>query len=382
MGRGSGVRAATPTSIAIDFRYRGVRCRERIKLPPTPRNLRYAESLLGQIRMEIAKGDFDYAHHFPTSPRLRLFAGPAPARSATVGELLQDWLKRKAPELEHSTYVEYERTIRLQLTPRFGPVRADELTRQDVRDWAAAKPGSAKWLNNVLSPLRQALDDAVDDGLLAANPTAGLRVRRKRLATEADDIDPFSPDEVRAIISASADPFRNLVQFGFFTGMRTSELIALRWADVDLEAGTARVRAAFVRGQRKTTKTAAGLRTIDLLPPAIEALKAQRQHTQLAGDVVFANPRTGKAWASGKAARERDWTAALRRAKVPYRYPYQMRHTFASMLLSAGENVMWVARQLGHRDWTITAKRYARWVPEVDRTAGDKAMAAWEREEG
>lgn len=48
---------------------------------------------------------------------------------------------------------------------------------------------------------------------------------------------------------------------------------------------------------------------------------------------------------------------ALRKAGVRYRYPYQMRHTFASQALSAGENAMWVARQMGHRDWTITAKK-------------------------
>lgn len=57
--------------------------------------------------------------------------------------------------------------------------------------------------------------------------------------------------------------------------------------------------------------------------------------------------------------------------------PYQMRHTFASQALSAGENVMWVARQMGHRDWTITAKKYGRWIPSMVPDAGAKATAAW-----
>lgn len=63
--RASGVRAASKTSIEIDFQYRGVRCRERIRLPPTARNLRYCESLKGRIEHEIATQTFDYAKHFP-----------------------------------------------------------------------------------------------------------------------------------------------------------------------------------------------------------------------------------------------------------------------------------------------------------------------------
>lgn len=61
-----------------------------------------------------------------------------------------------------------------------------------------------------------------------------------------------------------------------------------------------------------------------------------------------------------------------------YRYPYQMRHTFASQTLSAGENVMRVARQMGHRDWTITPKKYGLWIPSMLPDAGPKAAAVWE----
>lgn len=54
-----------------------------------------------------------------------------------------------------------------------------------------------------------------------------------------------------------------------------------------------------------------------------------------------------------------------------------MRHTFAFQALSAGEDVMWVARQMGHRDWTITAKKYGRWIPSMVPDAGSKAADVW-----
>lgn len=94
---------------------------------------------------------------------------------------------------------------------------------------------------------------------------------------------------------------------------------------------------------------------------------------------MFPNPRTGRPWASDKAFRENDWTRALARAEVRYRYPYQTRHTFASLMLSSGENVMWVAAQLGHKRWTMTADKYARWIPSAAPDAGQKAVAVWER---
>lgn len=390
------VRPASNSTIEIDFYYAGVRYRPRLKLPPTRANLRYAENLLGRIRVEIAQKTFDYTRHFPESRRARSQQKALRTKKralANVAAELDTWLKGKEPELAHSTWDEYERVIRLQLKPAFGDVAVVDMTATHVRDWAADRPNvTSKWINNMLLPLRQMLDTLVDDKRLAANPLDGLRIRRVRrvgrCASRADvdddqleddrEIDPFTPDEVRAIIAhASAPPFRNLCQFSFFSGLRPSELIALRWSDVDLAKGTVRVRRAFVRGRLKTTKTVSGRRTVTLLPMALDALKAQRGHTLLAGGVVFANHRTARPYASGKAIRVRDWMATLRTARVPYRAPKQMRHTYASMMLSAGENVMWVAGQMGHKDWTVTAKRYARFLPSLDPHAGQKAMAAW-----
>ena len=69
-------------------------------------------------------------------------------------------------------------------------------------------------------------------------------------------IDPFSPDEINAILGAADGPIRNLLQFAFWTGLRTSELIALRWEDVDGDA--IHVQRAKVRGKLKSPKTEAG----------------------------------------------------------------------------------------------------------------------------
>ncbi|RMH36814.1 MAG: hypothetical protein D6694_13555, partial [Gammaproteobacteria bacterium] len=59
---------------------------------------------------------------------------------------------------------------------------------------------------------------------------------------------------------------------------------------------------------------------------------------------------------------------------VRYRPPYQTRHTYASMMLSAGANPLWVARQMGHKDWGMIRKRYGRWIPQ-EQSEAEKVAA-------
>jgi integrase len=321
---------------------------------------------------EIAKGVFDYAAHFPDSARARLLTKD-PGSLDTVADRLDAWLTAVRPMVARSTWLGYDKAVRNVLVPAFGRLRLRELSRAAIRVWIGEQTSTAKRINNVLTPLRQMLAEALSEGTIPADPTHGLTVRRK--GPKEDDIDPFTPDESAAILAATDGQLQNLIRFALWTGMRTSELIALRWQDIDWRAGLVLVRQALVAGEIKGTKTEAGRREIKLLPPALDALKAQKAHTLLSGDRVFHDPRTGEAWLGDKQIREWHWRPALKRAGVRYRYPYQTRHTYASTLLSAGENPVWVASQMGHKDWVMIVRTYGRWIPSVDPTAGEKAAA-------
>jgi integrase len=191
-----------------------------------------------------------------------------------------------------------------------------------------------------------------------------------------DGVDPFSSEEQAAILDALSGQKRNLIQFALWTGLRTSELCALEWGDIDWRRGTLRVQRAKtqVSDEAETTKTRSGVRDVKLLGPALDALQAQKPHTFMKGGVVFENPRTGEAWTGDQPIRHGVWVPAMRKAGVRYRRPYQTRHTYASMMLSAGESPMWVAQQMGHSDWTMIARIYGRWIPEAAPDAGQKAV--------
>lgn len=217
------------------------------------------------------------------------------------------------------------------------------------------------------------LSDAYMDGLIDSNPAD----RVKNVPHRYDEPNPFKPDEMRLILENCDPQSRNLFQFAFWSGLRTSELIALEWGDIDFAKGVIRISRASVKRIIKQPKTHAGKREVLILPFAREALERQKAFTFSLGGRIFHNPRTNTPWEIDNQIRGTGWLPAITAAGVPYRNPYQTRHTYASMLLSAGENPMWVAQQMGHEDWGMIRKRYGRWIPEVDKTAGSKVIEQW-----
>jgi integrase len=113
---------------------------------------------------------------------------------------LDRWLKAIRPSLKASTFIVYRRIVNHQIIDNFGDHALTHLNWKDVRNWAARKDASAKINGNILSVLRTALDDAVEDELIDANPLAGKKMRRKGdTKPRKDEIDPFSAEERTAI---------------------------------------------------------------------------------------------------------------------------------------------------------------------------------------
>lgn len=369
-----GVKPASATTIEITFTYQGVRCRERLKLKPSPANLAAASRHRQAVIHAIESGTFDYAFTFPNSKNAAKFA-TTPGRLVTVGQQLDEWLKGARHSLKTSTYRGYEKIVIHQLTPAFGHYSLPDLKRRHVKQWAMEHGGTNKTINNILSPLRQALAEAFEDELIDSNPLYGWTFRSREAPKRVDDVDPFTQAEQEAILAGISGQGRNLLQFAFWTGLRPSEYVALDWGDVDFHRGVIRVWKALTQASNEpeTTKTAAGEREVKLLPKALEAIQSQKAHTFLRGQEIFQNPRTGERWKGDQPIRKTLWINALKKAGVRYRRPYQTRHTFASMLLTAGESPIWVAQQMGHSDWTMIARVYGRFIPDAQPDAGMKA---------
>lgn len=400
MGRGSGVRAASATSIELTFEYRGVRCREKLKLPPTAANIKFGINLKARIDHDIAVGAFDYAKYFPRSRRAKIFAA-VPATVVTVGELLTEWLASVSKKLEPETFELYSRYVRTTWRPRFGAHLLVDLTAARLEEWIGEQTTSRKRILNLLTPLRQALRFAVHPKkYVTVDPIARLQITRPP-GIKPETIDPFAVAEIDAVTAVLEAARANMIQFWVWTGLRMGELIALSWNDIDFDRGVARVRMSARGSRRKSPKTQAGLRDVKLLPPALEALGRQKALSRLlhreiflnpgaviryrdaggkwhtpVGDVVERKPETvNQPWRNDKEIRKW-WRRACAAAGVRYRPPKQLRHTYASWMLKFREEPLWISKQMGHADVSETLETYAKYIPSMSPDAGMGAYAA------
>jgi integrase len=215
---------------------------------------------------------------------------------------------------------------------------------------------------------------------------AKIAVRRPA-RIKAASIDPFSPAEVTAVLAKLEPEVANMCQFWVWTGLRPGELVALKWSDIDFDRGVASIVRAARGTRRKAPKTAAGVREVKLLPPALEALNRQKPYTRLLHGEIFQDPGTRPrgndkahsrpiaAWSNDKQIRVR-WKAACEAAGVRYRFPRQLRHTYASWMLASREDPLWISKQMGHADVSVTLKVYAKYIPAMNPDAGMRAYHA------
>lgn len=351
--------------IRISFQYQGARCRETLDLAWSVPNARAASKLRDEIRQRIKIGAFRYHEYFPDSPNATRF-GHLRKGAPTFGELAKQWLDGH-DHIAPSTKLGYRKILNAYWMPSLWDRPIDQITSGELKTITASHEWkSNKTRNNAVGPLRQVFAQALDDGFIDANPAEKVKMAK----VQTPDPDPLTLEEVEVILAymrkTFPEPILNYFEFAFFTGLRTSEIIALPWDMIDFRSETLLVRWSRAgNATRKLTKTGEK-RDIEMNSRAMAAIKRQKAHTFLAGKEVFINPNTGESFISDKRPREW-WDRALRACGLRHRVAYQTRHTFATLNLMAGANPMWVARQMGHSTMKMTLDKYGRWIPDADK---------------
>ena len=378
-----GVSQQSETTLRISFQYpKGKQQFESLDYDPNKEeSWQLAFDLVTQIKTEIRTGTFDYMRWFPKSETAKHFA-------PTGGAFLKDYLpyfndvrkegiqKLGRKPLAESSYHYNDRTIQRILIPAFGHICVDELTADHVYEWAEdyGKKVTTNTLSNIISPLRVALDLAVIEKKINVNPLNKITLYGLQKGQKIDKHDPFNRDEIHALLLTATGQFANYLRFAIFTGLRPSEQVALTWQDYNPRLRTLTVDKSLTDYDDvpTDTKTAASNRTIHLSPTAIYALDQQKKYTYLTGAEIFNNPFTNKPWNGSRPIRQK-FKLICRDAKVRYRKPYQTRHTYASMQLTAGENIAFISEQMGHTDVAFTLQIYASYIQKHRPDAGWKA---------
>jgi len=305
--------------------------------------------------------------------------------SLTIAEYLQHWLEGSVKgSVWHTTYRDYAGHVKNHIAPELGRLKLAKLTATHVQALYRRKLDSGlapRTVQYIHATLHKALDQAVKWRLIPYNVSdAVAKPRQKR--SERDAL------TLRQVLdffeAAKGDRFEALYVLAVFTGMRPGEMLALRWSDLVLDnpEPVARVRRSLSKddGGRlvvKSTKTEKG-RAVALLPQVVEALQIHRKrqteqrlkYSGLWRDENLVFPSTTGGPMSWDNLVRRNLKPLMRVAGLPEATrPYDLRHTFATLMLEQGENPKVVQEILGHSRITHTMDTYSHVSPNIQKEA-------------
>jgi integrase len=290
---------------------------------------------------------------------------------------LEGWVRtRSGDEYKPSALRGYERAMRLRVLPEVGGVRFTSLTRVDLQDLAdrwLAKGLDPSTIRNTLMPLRAMYRRALSRGEVSINATNGIelpavRGTRERIAT---------PEQAAALIVAAPENDRALWATAFYAGLRRGELMALRWEDIDLDAGLIRVERSWDMGEGVIEpKSRAGRRSVPIAIVLREHLAAHALRSGRRAGLVFGRTaeqpfepttlsgRASTAWKRMNATREKAELEPIAPISL-----HECRHTFASLMIASGVNTKALSTYMGHSSITITLDRYGHLMPGTESEA-------------
>ena len=288
----------------------------------------------------------------------------APKDTKVFGEVAQQWVKIMRKKVKTSTMTDYRRTLNYHILPRFGNAPIADITYLDVEEFTSDLTCSPKRINNILVPMRSVMRFALKAGLIDNNPMAMV----ENLKVDKPDIHPLSIDEVHQLLDAVLPFYKDFFIVAFFTGMRFGEMSALKWKHVDFNHRVLMIRETRVRGEEGRTKTPGSVRDIKMLEPVVEALRRQRVITMGRSDYVFLNQSGAPLLPDS--VNYHIWKPALEKAGLTARSLYQTRHTFATLMLDAGELPGWVQKMMGHASLKMILERYYSYIKNYQRDDG------------
>ncbi|MGF1473075.1 MAG: tyrosine-type recombinase/integrase [Rubrobacteraceae bacterium] len=309
------------------------------------------------------------------------------AGKLTVGEYLGAWLTDTVKgTVRESTFGSYSRTVNNYLIPGVGKVKLKNLKPMHLRKLyreTLESGRSTRTVQYMHTLIKKALKDAIRAELIPHNPAEAVDPPK----LEREEMRPLSAEEVRKLLSAARkadDRLAAVWAVAVHTGMRPGEMLALTWADVDLDAKTVQVKRALSGGVVTEPKTKRSRRRIGLSTGAVDALRAHRkrqleERMKRAGlwedrNLVF--PSTVGTHMSQRNL-TRAFKVAAERAGLPETVRlYDLRHTCATLLLSRNVHPKYVQELLGHASIALTLDTYSHVIPGMDGGTGDAMDAA------
>jgi len=320
-----------------------------------------------------------------------------PRSTATVADLAREWLAHKAHDVSERTLKGYQYAFDLYILPTLGQRRLSDLTLREIdalyssmrsgelpkpeKDAGGWKGGplSARTVQLAHTALNQALRQAVRWNMIPHNPAQEATVKGARSKAKRT----LSVAERTAFLAASSEAFyRVFYRVLMDTGMRPGEACALRWEDLDFQAGRIRIERAVtkdedgqaINGPPKTSKSRRTLHMFGLQDVLLEHYRWQAEHGLDASGYVFTNQDGAqlKPWSFNRRELERVTATAGIQGTFTL---YSFRHTFATLHLASGTPLKIVSEWLGHATIQQTANTYMHVSSEVSDDYAERHLA-------
>jgi len=295
------------------------------------------------------------------------------------GELAVQWFEMRQGKLKKATIRDFRNSLNNFLLPEFGNTPINQITAFDIEVFVNKLNVRLKRAQNLVCPMRNVFKMAKKAGYLKLerDPFLDVDLKDNTIKNLKPKPNPFSKEEVSLII-ANIDPFyKNLSTVLFYTGMRLSEMAGLQWRNVNFKDQVLRIEKVMVEGELDRPKTDESQRDIQMLPMVIGALRDQRRATWGRSKFVFLNMADRPV--NPTAFNHKIWSKVCAKTGIRYRPVKNTRSTYISMMLDAGADMGWVAKQVGHTSFKMIYEHYYKYMKKDD--PSDKILAYFEQDE-
>ena len=298
-------------------------------------------------------------------------------------DFLEDWLISVQSSRSKTTTALYIRTVNIEIIPILGKTKLNDLNPgiiQRFYDYQIKIGKSGHAVHTMHKILKVSLQHAVKLGMIIRNPCKVTTPPRP----EKHEMKIYDENQIQIFLNTALsikDQYYPLYYLAFHTGMRQSELIGLKWEDIDWERNTLQVRRQLLRhkgggyefskpkSRSSNRKILIGLRTMDVLKNHQETVIQKRKNakenwTEL--DLIFPT-KVGTPIVSSNL--RRGFRKVLNVSRLPKIRFHDLRHTAASMMLNYGISVLAVSRRLGHSKPSITLDVYGHLIPSKEEEA-------------
>lgn len=284
----------------------------------------------------------------------------------TIEELLDEVMITKSKVLKHQTISSYRMTIKNWIIPYFKNTLVTEVKPLQIKrfqDMMMDKGIGKSGINISRGLLKEVFILAIIEGWIVTNPITIMpspKIKSRKAKQK-----PCTLDEIDLILNHSKGEVKNFIGISFFTGMRSGELLALKWDDVDFNTDTITITNTISRGYINSVKTDSSERDIEMIDQARIYFKQQQLLTGLQNTYVFLNSKN--LYYGTNTNFYTKFRKTLQELNLEMRSLHNTRHTFASIMLNNGIDTFWVSNTLGHSDTTITLNTYAHFIPRKEK---------------